>query len=57
MSTASPKQFKELEKLSRPLIEFLNNNFHPHTKIIIETDSAELVEGICAFKTTAYIKD
>jgi len=38
------------EELSRLLIEFLNRNYHPHAKIIIETDSAEIVEGTKGFK-------
>ena len=41
---------KELEEefklLCKPLNEWLQANYHPHTKIIIEVDGAELVEGI-----------
>lgn len=37
------KSFKEL---SIPLIKFLQKNYNPHTKIIIDCNSAEIVEGI-----------
>ena len=45
----------KFEQLSRPLIKFLNDYTHPHARIIISTDSAELVEGLAVFTTTEYI--
>lgn len=39
------KKLEELEKLAKPLAEWLNKNFNPHTKIIIECNSAEVVSG------------
>lgn len=51
------EQRKEFEEVTRPVIEFLNNNCHPHSHIIIETDHAELSEGIYAYPTNDYIKD
>ena len=47
----------EFEKLARPLIKFLNDNYDPHTKVIIDTVSAELVSGEMAFYTEEYILD
>ena len=47
----------ELETVSRPLIKWLNDNCHPHIKVIVDTNRAELVEGIFAFRTDDYIKD
>jgi len=41
---------KEFRDLSKPLIDWLLKNYHPHTKIIIETDSAEIVEGLYCHK-------
>ena len=48
METLAP----EFEALCNPLNEWLQKNFGPHAKIIIENDSAELVEGMIgvAFK-------
>ena len=36
---------KELEQLATPLIEWLNKNYNPHCKIIIDTNSIEVVSG------------
>ena len=35
----------EFEALCKPLNDWLQKNYHPHAKIIIETDHAEIVEG------------
>ena len=48
---------EEFKELSRPLIKWLNDNYHPHVKIIIDPTSAELVEGLMSFCTVDYIKD
>jgi hypothetical protein len=44
------KQRIELIELCTPLIEWMNKNYHPHTKIIIESNGCELVEGILAMQ-------
>ena len=51
------QQRKELENLARPMIEWLAENFDPHAKLIIDSTSAELLGGSCAFRTDDYIKD
>lgn len=33
------------EHAAKPLIDYLAANHHPHTKVIVTSDSAELVEG------------
>ena len=48
---------KEFKEKARPLIKFLNDNFEPHSKIYIETDSAHLLSGKIGFYTGEYIKD
>ena len=47
----------KFEKIARPLIKFLNDNFHPHVKVVIDCTNAELLEGIYNFRTEDYIKD
>jgi hypothetical protein len=42
-------QKKEFDRLSKILIQWLRVNGHPHMKIIIDNESAELVEGIQSF--------
>jgi hypothetical protein len=37
---------EEFKELCKPLNEWLQKNYHPHTRIIIENDNAEIVEGI-----------
>ena len=50
-------QKEEFIRLSNKLIEFLNNNHHPHTHIIITSTSAEIYEGIIAFENVEFIRD
>lgn len=40
------KTIEEIKELAQPLIEYIKNNYHPHTKIIIEDDFVEVVETI-----------
>lgn len=44
----------DFETTVRPVIKFLCDNYHPHAKIIISPDRAEVVEGV---KSTAIIED
>ena len=53
----TPEQRSEFERVTQPVIEFLNNNCHPHVHVVIDTCRAELSEGVCAFTTDDYIKD
>ena len=55
--TLNDEQQENFKNIVRPVIEFLNNNSHPHTKIIITSTSAELYEGILSLETLDYIKD
>lgn len=51
------EQLKEFEDVTRPLIKFLNDHFHPHVTVIVDNTSAELSEGIATFRTEDYLKD
>lgn len=55
--TLPEEKRKEFETLSRKIIEFLNENTHPHTTVIIGSTRSELVEGVYAINTHYYIKD
>lgn len=50
-------QIRELEEASKPLIKWMNENCHPHAKVIVETTGAELVEGIARIKNLEFVKD
>ena len=47
----------EFETITRPVIEWLNKNCHPHTVIIIEPTAAALYEGTRAYTTNDYLVD
>lgn len=51
------QQRKEFEAVTRPVIEWLNANCHPHVTAVVDPVSAELLEGVCAFRTTDYVRD
>lgn len=51
------EEFNGFEEAVRPLIEWMNNNTHPHTKIIIDHTSAEIVEGAKFLQTLDYVSD
>jgi len=53
----SEEQKKEFETIVKPLIKFLNNNCHPHVSVIVDNCSAELLEGVCSYRTEEYWKD
>lgn len=48
---------KELVKLSKPIIKFLNDNYHPHVCVLIDCGSVEFLEGIHTFRTSEFYKD
>jgi len=45
------------EAAARPLIQWLAENMHPHATAIVNSNSAELVEGLHAVKTDEYLQD
>lgn len=57
MSILSEDQRKEFQALADPLIKYLNDNHHPHMKIIIDPSRAELLEGVCSHATDEHILD
>jgi len=51
------EQRKQFETAARPMLEFLNNNCHPHVTVEIDCTTAAIYEGVCAFITEDYLKD
>lgn len=49
--------YEEFRFIVKPLIKYLAENHHPHTKIIIDSTTAEMVEGVTAFKTEEFLVD
>ena len=48
---------QEFEAVTRPLIEWLNANFHPHVAVVIGPTSAVLYAGEVAYTTHDYLRD
>lgn len=55
--TLTEQQRKYFEAVSRPLIQWLNENCHPHVHAIVEPTRAELLEGVCAYPAPEYLRD
>lgn len=53
----SDEKQKEFESVVRPVMKWLAENNHPHTKILIEYNCAEMVEGVKFVSTNEYIVD
>lgn len=51
------EQIKEFEGLSKPMIKFLCDNFHPHVTVIITPIGAEILSGSAAFRCEEYLRD
>ena len=57
MSVINNEQFEELKRLSDPLVKWINENMDPYGVIIIDCESANLMDGVASHVTTQYIKD
>lgn len=42
-----PEKFKELGDLVTPIIHFINENFDPHTCIVIDNERFDVYQGLC----------
>lgn len=57
MTPFDEEKQKAFDEAVRPAMKWIAENCHPHTKIIIESNVAELVEGINVVKTDEYLVD
>lgn len=48
---------KEFEYLARKMMKFISENCHPHTSVYIDSNTAELNEGIIGIQTDEYINN
>lgn len=51
------QQKKDFEAVTRPVIEWLNKNCHPHVTVVVEPTRAELFEGAICVGTMDYVRD
>ena len=47
---------EEFLDLCKPLIKYINDNYHPHTTIIIDSIWWELLEGSICCRTEEFIR-
>lgn len=57
MEQLTEDQIKKFKEAAMPLMKWLAENFHPHTKVIVDSSRAELVEGVSAFNDDEFLKD
>ena len=48
---------KQFEEAAKPLMKFIADNFYPHVTVILDSVTAQLVEGVATVKTDEFIKD
>lgn len=53
----SEEKRKEFEEIAKPLIKWLNDNCHPHCSVLVDSTSAELVEGVACINTDEFLRD
>lgn len=51
------EQKKEFEELTKPIMKWLCENFHPHVVVIIEPTFAKIAEESMGFPCDEFIKD
>ena len=51
------KKKHEFIELVNPVMKWMAENLHPHTKIIIEANLAELVEGEISYNNNEFLVD
>jgi hypothetical protein len=58
--STSDKYFKDpdaFKKACEPLMKYLSENHHPHVRVIIDCNTAEMLEGINYFESDEFILD
>ncbi len=51
------EQREELLEVSKPLMKFLSENFHPHVNVVVDSTDVVFNEQSCRMKTDEFIKD
>lgn len=51
------KSSQKFEDVIKPVIKYINDNWHPHTRIIIDHSTAELLTGEMVINTEEFLRD
>ncbi|EUC95747.1 hypothetical protein [Providencia alcalifaciens] len=57
MDNRKLKNIEEFELIIKPVMKWLAENHNPHTKVIIESNSAELLQSEVAITSDEFIVD
>ena len=49
-----PKQAIDIQKLAQPLVEYMRDNFNPHTTIAITSERIAVVEDVLSMPNSTY---
>lgn len=55
--TITKEKSDEMLEAAKQLIQWMNQNCHPHCECIVDLTTVRLVEGIAMNKTEEFIKD
>jgi hypothetical protein len=55
--TLTKEQHDQMLEAAKSLMQWLNNNCHPHCKLLVDQDTVELVESVAMNKTSKFLKD
>jgi len=53
----TPEQKKEFDIISKQIIKFMAENFHPHCTLIANSTNCEILEGIANEHTDEFLTD
>lgn len=51
------EQRDQLLEAAKPLIRWINENCHPHVRVLVECDGARVSEDLVSVQTEEFIKD
>ena len=51
------KQIAEMLEAAKPLIQWMNENCHPHCTAHVDSTDVELTEGIARERTQEFVRD
>ncbi len=51
------QRHKAFEDVVKPIIKYMAENYHPHTTLVINSTTAQIVEGVISTRTKEYLVD
>ncbi len=51
------QRHRDFESVVKPIIKYMAENYHPHTTLVINSTTAQVVEGVISTRTEEYLVD